>query len=511
MDIPTLTECRGADDYAQAIVQIDARLKDLDTEAAGQPFGDEARAEFAELQTVRKEAFTAKDELEARAAYITSLSDKPQNAAQPTRHDRPELRRTPEDIYDLAAYRGRVNSEPQLHQALRDGAMRAVDKIRFDVPNVDQSRAKEGVQTLLDRELERGDGSGFARQFIETDSPKYKRAYEKYLRLGPQSLTGDETRGTALAMEVVGTGGYLVPPAFDPTLIHVGAWTAINPIRATARNIQLVAGQNTWHGITSSVVVATRADEAAAATEQGPAFLQPTITPTRVHGQITFSFETGQDRPDLPQEMAGLIYEAKDNEEETIFSTGAGGALGSLTVPTGISPAHATSGAFDHIACAADGTFAIADLDSVFAAVPLRNRSRAVWFLSRPILGTVQGFETTGGRLFGSQAGYPAVGQVGSTPSNGDTGLRLLGRPVMEHPSGAASAVDGANKYLLALLDMSQYGIVDRVGMTVEYLPYVFAAGGGRLATGERALYFYWRNSAKPINTAGGCLLYHQA
>jgi hypothetical protein len=63
----------------------------------------------------------------------------------------------------------------------------------------------------------------------------------------------------------------------------------------------------------------------------------------------------------------------------------------------------------------------------------------------------------------------------------------------------------------MALYDPSTYCIVDRVGLSVEYIPFIFGAAQGNLVTGQRGLYFHWRNSAKPLFTTGGLQLCHQA
>jgi HK97 family phage major capsid protein len=384
--------------------------------------------------------------------------------------------------------------------------MKALDRISFAHPGVRQDIAKESVQRLLDHQDTRD--SQFARQFLSTDSPAYKRAFEKYVVYGPNGPFNAEERA-ALAMGVTTTGGFLVEAAMDPTLIPAGAWTSINPVRATAR-VEQVVGTNVWHGLTGTAVAATRDTEAAVTTEQAPTLAQPSIQPTKVQGQITFSIETGEDRPNLATELAILIAEAKDTEEEASFTTGVGGALGTATAPIGVLAAHATVGAYAHIATAADGTMAIADVVDTYAGLAIRHRARSIWLMSRSVLGAVQALETAYGPLFASQAGYPAVGLQGPTPQNGNTGLRILGSPVYEAYSGA-TAVDGANKVLMCLYDPTTFCIVDRVGLSVEYIPFIFGAAQGNLVTGQRGLYFHWRNSAKPLFTTGGLQLCHQA
>ena len=404
------------------------------------------------------------------------------------------------DIFDVAAVWSRARSTEERSQIFRDNAMHIVERMRFANPNVQPhaDQARTNLADLLDHDTQ---DHQLAQRLQATGSPIYTKAF--LAKAQGRELTPEEQRGTALAMNVVGTGGYLVPAVMDPTLIGVGAWNT-NPVRAVARKETLV-GSNEWRALTAAAVVATRAEEATAATEQGPALLQPTIIPTKVQGQITYSIETGEDRPDLGSEMARLIAEAKDTEEEAIFTLGIGDTLGVNVNPIGVLGTHAeVTLSYAHIHTIGDGVFAIADVDAVYAALPLRFRRNAVWLMSIPILGAIKGFEGVNGRLFGG-TNYASTGVQGAPSLTGDTGLRLLGRPVYESPSGCAAIADLANKMLLTLFDPQTYCIVDRVGMNVEFIPFLSAATV--YVTGQRALYFYWRNSARPLFPTGGVRL----
>jgi HK97 family phage major capsid protein/HK97 family phage prohead protease len=450
-------------------------------------------SDSAELEALERD-IAAWDSRQARLAAYAQDEKKVERAYEPVASF---TRKTEADIFDYEAVMSRSGSPEQRNQLLRDNAMRAVDQMRFPHPDVRPDEARAKVQALLDykdttdREL--------ARRIIVGGSPLYYRAFNKLACGLP--LTAEEQRGTALAMGVTTTGGYMVPAAFDPTLIPIGAWTSSNPVRAVCR-VEQIVGSNVWHGLTSTAVTATRATEATVMVEQGPTLGQPSIQPTKVQGQITYSYETGEDRPDLGSEFARLMAEAKDTEEEAIFAHGVGDALAPLTNPIGVfANATGTVGAFTPLATTGDGAYAIGDVDRTFAALPLRHRSKAVWMMGREVLGTTQGFETTGGRLFGGTVGYPAVGEQ-RDDTTGNTGLRLLGRPVYESPSGKDIA-DLAGKPLLVLFDPTQYVIVDRVGMSVEFIPNLLSAGT-ILASGQRALVFHYRNSAKPVNVNGG-------
>ena len=523
--LPDIAECRSVEDYATAVTEIKARMTELDAEAKGRPFGSDQRAEFAALQDALDNPETgflaAKAEVQARNAYLATLVDDPEKSERAEvrpAFNVPNVRTSsqshvPANPYDLAEYRKLTNSEEQYGQALRDGAMMVTDRLSFAHPKVRQDVAREGVERLVRSNAIRtpdgiSQGEKFARQLLIQDNPVYARAIGKYMANGLNANFSPEERG-ALAMGVTTTGGFLVNAAFDPTIIPAGAWTSINAVRATSR-VEQIVGTNVWHGLTATAVVATRDTEAAVTTEQAPTLAQPSIQPTKVQGQITFSIETGEDRPDLDTELAVLIQEALDTEEESSFTVGVGDAIGTATNPTGVLAIGATSGAFTRQQTAADGTFAVGDLDVTYAALSLRHRARSMWLMGRYTLGIIQAMETTGGRLFGSQAGYPAVGQQLPSARSGDTGLRLLGSPVFEAPSGPTS-VDGAHKTICALYDPAMFCIVDRVGTSVEYIPFIFGAAQGNLVTGQRGLYFHKRSSAKPLIVGGGIRLTHQA
>jgi HK97 family phage major capsid protein/HK97 family phage prohead protease len=375
----------------------------------------------------------------------------------------------------------------------RDDAMRITEKAVFPFGLADEARSRDKIADLLDHH-ESPDGE-LARRVKYTGSPVYLRAFEKIIKAKGSTigLTPEEQRGTALAVGVDGTGGFTVPFAFDPTVIAIGSWSgAVNPYRRVCRVVPIV-GTDTWNALTATAVVATRTTEAAAATEQGPTFAQPQYIVTRVQGQITASFEMFQDRADLASEMAVLIQEAKDNEEENSMAVGATAAAN-----IGVGPVNGTSGAYTSLTTATSVTLAAADADAVEAALPVRHRFGAQWFLNRLSIRRFQTLETTGGKLFGGQQ-YQAVG-VPELDRAGNTGLRLLGYPVNESPS--LPTAQTANIVIGTLLAPQSYVIVERIGMSVQFIPFIFDSSA--LATGQQALYFLYRNTAHPLNVDAG-------
>ena len=450
---------------------------------------DKARwdADEQEFDTLTRD-IAAWDERQAKLALIAV---NPENRVKRTSRRLNVIVSKGSDVYSLE-----MPGYPSLearNAAMRDDALRIVEKANFP-DAVDEQRSRDRVASLV--EYADSPDKEMARRIKATGSPLYRRAFEKIMKAGGQmyGLTPEEQRGTALAVGVDATGGFTVPFAFDPTIIAIGSHTgAVNPYRRACRVVSIV-GTDTWNAITSTAVVATRTTEAAAATEQGPTFAQPSYIVKRVQGQITASFEMFQDRADLGSEMATLIQEAKDNEEEASWATGAGGATASI----GVGPVNGTSGAYTSMTTITSVTLAALDFDAVEAALPVRHRFGAQWFMNRLNIRKAQALETAGGKYFGGNQ-YQAVGQADLDPA-GNTGLRLLGYAVNESPSLPTAAT--ANIVIGTLLQPQSFVIVDRVGMSVQFIPFILNSSA--LATGQQALYFMYRNHAAPINVDAG-------
>ena len=201
-----------------------------------------------------------------------------------------------------------------------------------------------------------------------------------------------------------------------------------------------------------------------------------------------------QDRADLASELGSLIQEAKDNEEETSWATGAGASSASL----GVGPVSGTSGAYTAVAGAGSGVLAEGDFTATEAALPVRHRFNAQWFMNRVNIRKAQSLETTGGKLFGGSQ-YPSVGNA-ALSGVGNTGLRLLGYPVNESPSLPTATTTTITAATLA--NVASYVIVDRIGLSVQFIPFIINSSA--LATGQQALYFLYRNHAAPINVDAG-------
>lgn len=502
MTLADLESLRTLEEYATFQSNVHARLKDINTEFGVKPLTPESQTEWASLDELDKELNARIAEATARRDRIAAI-DADRQGEQSFRPAAPraaqKARRVPEDVFALEQYRNLASSETELLQAYRDGAMFAVEHARYPNPQSKPDQDQARIAHLLDEAdlpTPHNPQRALARRILATGSPLYMQAFTKKV-MGKPTTPSEEQALAAWSVQTDATGGYAVPFSFDPTLLHVGAWTAINPYRR-ACTVKTIVGTDTYHGVTAAAVTATRAAEAAAVAEGGPAVGQISAIVGKVHAMVSASMELLQDRPDIVSELASLISEAKDTEEESIFTLGVGDALGQGFNPIGMSCATTTAGGFTEVETASNNAFAIADLYAVEAALPIRHRMNAAWFLGRATIRAAQAMETAGGQLFGGQ-NYASVGYPQVDPF-GNTGLRLLNYPIWEAPSTPTGVVDST--IIGALCNPSQFYIIERAGMSVEIVQQ--RVDGNGFPTGQRGVYAWWRNTAKPASVDAG-------
>ena len=501
-----LEALRTPEEYANLQSNVRGRMKDLEAEFGVKPFTPEAQSEWASLDEVDRELSARIAEGNARRKRIADLATGPtvdgpftgRTIVQKARH-------VPDDVFALEQYRNLSGSEPELLQAYRDGAMFAVDHAIYPNPQSKATVEQEHMQALIDQAdlpTKHNPSRELSRRILATGSPLYLNAFTNYVLGRP--LTPDQQRATAAALSLAdGAGGYAVPFYFDPTLLHVGAWDNVNPFRQVC-TVKTIVGTDTYHGVTVGAFTVARSAEAAAPAQgmDDASFGQISAIVCEVKGFAGISLSMLQDRPDIVSELASLISEAKDTEETTEFTVGDGTAVGNGYEPMGVHGALHTDATYTHIDTGASAAaVAASDAYLVEAAVPLRYRKNAVWFMGRDVIRVFQALETPGGQLFGGQyynrVGYPIP------PNGGDnTGLALLNYPVYETPAAAAFA-DTNDLVIAALIDPKTYYIIERAGMNVETIPHLLDQATGR-PSGQRGIYAWWRNTAKPATVDGG-------
>jgi HK97 family phage major capsid protein len=475
------------EDKASRVIELEASIGRRAVEYPGVLPDDIQAADDAENEE-REQLVRDIAAWDARQARVASFSATPRK----TEVEAPVFIRKEslEDIHDLANIRATTRSRDEYDRKVHDNALRSIDSARLP-----KTANADGLIELINDRDEGDEGEGeTARRVLLTGSPAYRRAFNKYLRGEKDLWSPEESRAAALAVTgTTTTGGYAVPYVFDPTMIHIGVFTAQNPYRAACR-VETITNGNNWRTVTVGAVTTAYAAEAAAATEQGPTLGQPTYTVQRAHAFATVSFETLQDRPDIGSELTSVFAESKATYEENQFTLG----VGTTVFPLGMF----VDTAYTDQTTATNDVTAIADLQVVEGALPLRFRANGAWFMNRSTLRQLMALDTTYRYFSGAGVNYP--GQVGPIyTQGGNTGISLLGYPVWEVPSAVSTlTTDGA--IIAVFADPKSYVIVDRIGLNVEVIPNMLNGATPSFPTGQRGIYCFWRNTAKPINADAG-------
>jgi HK97 family phage major capsid protein len=346
--------------------------------------------------------------------------------------------------------------------------MRAVEGSTFPHERANREDVQGHVARLIERHGSY-DGGEIARRILATGSPTYKRAFGKVVVGAP--LTDSETRALSLTGA---SGGYAVPYTLDPTIIPTSNG-AVNPLRQISR-VETISGSNTWRGVSSGAVTASRDAELSEVSDDTPTLAQPEVTVTKAAVFIPFSTEVGQDWGSLQSEMARLIQDAKDTEEATGFVTGAG---------TTVNPQGIVTGATGTVA-AGTAAFTVAHLYALQEALAPRFEPNARFIGHNAQFNRVRQFDTSGGASLWEYLGK-------GTPAE------LLGYPA--HKVSTMDSVLTAGSELLIFGDFSYFLIVDRIGLDIELIPHLFGTTNGR-PTGQRGLYATYRNSSKVLSAS---------
>lgn len=475
------------DDMAARAAELRDEMARLAVEHPG-VLPDEAQARWdvnaAELAKLDAD-ISAWDE---RQAYIEKISREtvPGNGYSP-----PAVIRKVENIYDLGEIRSTTRSREEYDQKVRDNAMRSLEASTLPrTANVDNLARAIDDKFVVDP---RGVGE-IANRVLLTGSPAYRRAFNKYLRGETALWTPEESRAAALAVTgTTTTGGYAVPYVFDPTMVHIGAHTSINPYRAACR-VETITGGNNWKAVTVGAITAAYGTEAAAPAEGGPTFGQPDFTVQTAKAFASISFETLQDRTDIVEELTSLFGEARDTLEENKFTLGAG----TTVYPLGMF----YTGAFTNKDTATNDVTAITDMTALEADLPLRHRMNAAYFMSRSTQRQLEALDTTG-YYFKRPGQYFAAGSaIPQNSATGNTGTQLLGYPIWEVPSAPSTlTTDGA--IIVVFGDPRNYVIVDRLGMSVEVVQHLMDGASPSIPNLQRGVLCYWRNTARSLNADG--------
>jgi HK97 family phage major capsid protein len=488
-----LNELRSTEELGNYQNDVKQRIVDLHKEFEGLPFPDEARDEYVGLTKTNDEIDRRVKELEARKFQLAQIAETNPRSVERIDSDASKYYGKPsakeEDIYDTTRgkYRDAFGDPHKLRAAYREGAMRALELARFPYLGEKKTHnqvSREDVQAHIERLMERTQESQpgeVAQLLLHTGSPVYRRAYGKFLAGGV--LSSEEQRALSLGAT---TGGQAVPFTLDPTVIPTSN-SVVNPARALAR-IETISGSNTWNGVSSGAITATRVAEATAATDNTPTMAAPTLTVTKAHAFVPFSIEVQEDWGALEAEMGKLLQDAKDDDEGTQFVTGAG---------TTVFPQGFVTGTTATVAAATGLTVTAANVYALEAALAPRFRGNESFVANRGIYNIVRAIDTAGGAALWL---YISQGLVTQSPTPGNTGATLLGRGAWEASAMQATVVNATK--IMIVGNFQYFLIVDRIGMNIELIPFLFGAAQGNLPTGQRGLYAYWRNSSKVLSAS---------
>ena len=370
---------------------------------------------------------------------------------------------------------------------LRGADLHAATQRTLD--NVDlEDRYKGDVEKLL-RRFRNDERLG--RHIVATGREVYERAFTKYIMGQGDMLDEEERRAVAEARAgglTDAAGGYLVPFTLDPTIIDTATHLGFNhPWREFANVIQVTT--DNWQGVAWGGITASMVGEATEATDGMPTLTQPAITVKKAQAFVPFSVEIDMDAPQLQNDIRSGFAWAKMDLEDTQFALGAGTGNNVNGIVTDL----VAAGGSYIIASNGSNTFTTNDVYALEAALPRRFFSGAGFVANHTIYSQIRQFDTGGGNALWARI---ADGQ----PEG------LLARPTYESQNMDSTYGSGENYVMIFGNGKAGYNIIDRIGMTVEFIPHLFG-GTNNYPTGQRGLYMYWRFGAKVVNLSALRLL----
>lgn len=350
--------------------------------------------------------------------------------------------------------------------APRDAALRAIDG-RRDV--------EDRVREFMVRSVEEARGAERDRvsRWITVSSDRdYERALSIYLAdpvNGPAEWTDVERQAVrrvkdeARALNLLDTsGGYLVGATTDFSIMLTSAGS-VNPMRQVSRIVTTTT--DSWGGITSAGISASWDAEAAEVSDDSPAFGNPVIPVYKGSAYAQASWELDSDSG-LGTQLGPLFADARDQLEAQAFTLGSGTGAPQGVI-TGVT---AVPGS---VVGASSTTHTLADAVTVQNALPARWRANAQWMGNLAV-----------------RTAYSQLPAGSGLTSPAYSGGQLLGWGFVEN-SMMDGTIGAGNDYVLLAGDFRNYTIVDRVGMSVQYIPVVY--GANRRPTSEVGWLCRWR------------------
>lgn len=463
------------DQIREAIEYLDACIRAIHDGAEGRSLDTDEQTRFDEGLAERQRLV----ELLERHNTVATLAAVPAATERGITQPFNVNTRGSDDPFDLSELRfGTPGSE------FRGRAMRALDQV-----DGLEARHRESAERLIRRDPT---GGAVARHILATGSEAYRQGWQKMVSGNGHLLEPAERQAVEAARALSLTdanGGYAVPFTLDPTIISTRD-VSTNPFRRIATVKTTVTDQ--WQGVTSGGMTVSWDGEAAQVSDDSPTLDDQPIKVWKAQGFAVGSIEISQDWVGIEADLRAMFQEGKDDAEGEVFATGAGDGSNQ---PTGI--VTALDGSASELAPTTAETFAVADVYKLEENLPPKYRlatldgdtmaNRASWVANKAIYNKVRQFDTQGGAGLWERIG------AGQPPE-------LLGYRAYE-----ASAMDGswnvaasADNFVLILGDFRYFVIVDRVGLSVEFIPHIFGANGR--PTGQRGWYCYWRVGSDSVN-----------
>ena len=278
----------------------------------------------------------------------------------------------------------------------------------------------------------------------------------------------------------LGLSGAVLPSPLDPSIVLTNAGT-LDPMRSLARIERTTAQSKRF--ITSAGVSASWDGEIAEVSDDTPSLTEVTINTHKAQAFVQASIEAAADQPNWGDEVVRMLGDAKARLEGVAFIDGAGDGSDE---PTGLWTA--LDGGAGELSPATGEAFAAADVYSTIEGVDVRSRQSAAWMGELSTLNAIDQFETTNGA---KQFPNPYTS--------------ILGKRVVENSNVAAhSAITRPPPRTTRSCmrgDFKSFVILDRVGMTVEYIPHLFNTANN-LPDGRRGWFMFWRVGSGLVGSA---------
>ncbi len=328
--------------------------------------------------------------------------------------------------------------------------------------------SNDARREALTRMLEQNGDEKMYRLVLATTSPAYKTAFGKIARAGGNlglANLNDVERGAldyaesikrAVSMTTDNAGGYLVPTDIEAA-VTLSATGTDNPIYNLARRVQTTS--DTYRVVTSPNAAWSWDGENTEVSDDTPTFANTDIPLYLAQGFVPFSYASQGSISGVTGIITDVLMGGWNDLVGAALTTGSGSSQ-----PTGIITA--LTGGSSEINAAGEA-LALADLYSLWDALPARHRRNATWMANIVLINDA--------RQLSDAAGFNLLVNL----MDGAPG-RLFGAPLVENSDmdGAINAAATANNYSFLVGNFQHYVVAEGVGTTTRFIPDVFGTTG---------------------------------